>query len=39
VDILKREKDQKEYEGRIESLTQKLDSLVKFLEEERTLRK
>lgn len=29
----------KEAEARVKSMTQKLDSLVKFLEEERSLRK
>jgi len=39
VRIHKREIESKENEEKVASLTSKLDSLVKFLEEERSIRK
>ena len=39
VDYARRDTEAKEGEERIKSMTQKLDSLVKFLEEERSMRK
>lgn len=38
-DFILKEKEAKEYEERCASMTQKVDSLVKFLEEERAIRK
>ena len=38
-DFYKRDTEAKDYQLRCESLTSKVDSLVKFLEEERALRK
>lgn len=38
-EFLLKEKEAKEYEERCQSMTQKVGSLVKFLEEERSLRK
>ena len=39
TDYAKRDRAAREYEERCQSLTTKVDSLVKFLEEERAVRK